>query len=123
MRYFGEVLEANKNVRWTLVFMHQPMWLGASFENWQQFELLLVGRPCTVFGGHLHTYSKSVYEERCYYLLATTGGTGKGQAGKPAGLAECQFDHIVWVTMTNDGPVLANLLLEGILDDEPCSRQ
>lgn len=122
-QYFQKVLEANKNVRWTLVFMHQPMWLGASFENWQQFELLLADRSYTVFAGHLHTYSKSIQEGRPYYLLATTGGAGKGQARKPAGIDKCQFDHIAWVTMTDDGPALANLLLEGILNDEPCPQQ
>ncbi len=120
MRYFQKALEANKNVRWTLVFMHQPMWFSESSENWKQFELLLTDRPHTVFVGHLHVYSKSVQEGLQYYLLATTGGSGKGEGGQPAGLAECQFDHIVWVTMTDDGPVMANLLLDGILDDEPC---
>ncbi|MHC4653435.1 MAG: metallophosphoesterase family protein [Planctomycetota bacterium] len=120
MRHFQKVLKENRNVRWTLVFMHQPMWFSGSSENWQQFESLLEDRPYTVFAGHVHTYNKSVQEGRMYYLLATTGGAGKGQAGKPTGLAECQFDHIVWITMTDDGPLMANLLLEGILDDEPC---
>jgi len=123
MQYFRKVLKENGNVRRTLVFMHQPMWLSESYENWKQFELLLAGRPYTVFAGHLHVYSKSIREGRRYYLLATTGGAGKGQSGQPAGLAECQFDHIVWITMTEDGPVVANLLLEGILNDEPCPRQ
>lgn len=120
MQYFQEALEANKDVRWILVFMHQPMWYSGSYENWQQFELLLADTPYTVFAGHLHVYSKSIQEGRQYYLLATTGGAGKGSAGKPAGIEECQFDHIVWVTMTDDGPVMANLLLDGIMDDEPC---
>lgn len=120
MQYFQKALEANRNVRWTLVFMHQPMWFSGSYENWQQFELLLADRPYTVFAGHIHIYRKSIREGRRYYLLATTGGSGRGQAGKLAGLAECQFDHIVWITMTDDGPLMANLLLEGILDDEPC---
>jgi len=123
MQYFQDVLKANRNVRWTLVFMHQPMWLGGSYENWQQFELLLADRPYTVFAGHIHVYNKSIQEGQRYYILATTGGAGKGPARKPAGIAECQFDHIVWITMTDDGPVMANLLLEGILDDEPCPRQ
>jgi len=120
MQYFQKALKGNSNVRWILVFMHQPMWFSRSSENWQQFESLLEGRPYTVFAGHLHVYSKSIQEGRQYYLLATTGGAGKGQGGKPAGLDERQFDHIVWVTMTDDGPLMANLLLEGILDDEPC---
>jgi predicted phosphodiesterase len=122
IRYFRKVLNRNKNVRWTLIFMHQPMWLGESRENWQKFESLLVNRPYTVFAGHLHTYSKFIRNGRLYYILATTGGQGKGEDGKLAGLDECQFDHIVWVTMTDSGPVMANLLLEGILDDEPCQQ-
>jgi 3',5'-cyclic AMP phosphodiesterase CpdA len=120
MRYFRKVLRENSDVHWTLVFMHQPMWFSESSENWQQFELLLEDRPYTVFAGHVHVYIKSVREDQRYYLLSTTGGAGKGEGGQPAGLAECQFDHIVWVTMTDDGPVVANLLLEGILDDQPC---
>ena len=30
-----------------------------------------------------------------------------------------EFDHIMWVTMTEEGPVVANPLLDGILDDDP----
>ena len=123
MQYFHEVLEAEADVHWTLVFVHQPMWLSGSYENWQKFESLLAGRPYTVFAGHDHTYNKSIQKGWRYYMLATTGGVGKGEAAKPAGLAECQFDHIVWITMTDDGPMIANLLLEGILDDEPCPQQ
>jgi predicted phosphodiesterase len=122
MRYFQKVLRENSNVRWTLVFMHQPMWFSESSEIWQQFESMLEDRAYTVFAGHVHVYIKSVKQDRRYYLLSTTGGAGKGPGGKPAGLDQCQFDHIVWITMTDDGPVLANLLLDGILDDEPCPQ-
>jgi hypothetical protein len=114
--YFQSVLRANRNVRWTLVFMHKPMWLGES-GNWQKFEALLAERPYTVFAGHKHTYSKSVRKNRLYYTLATTGGAG-GDNEENA----CQFDHIVWVTMTEAGPAAANLLLDGVLDDEPCQQ-
>jgi len=120
IKYFQKVLEANSNVRWTLVFMHQPLWQGQTKENWQKFESLLADRPYTVFAGHEHRYNKSMREGRRYYVLATTGGCGDGEEGELLGLDECQFDHIVWVTMTDNGPVMANLLLEGILDDEPC---
>ena len=134
IEYFREVLNANENVRWTLVFMHEPLWkpdekwgTDKGKENWRKFESLLADRPYTIFAGHLHIYSKSVRNGRQYYVLATTGGGfGKDEYGNPLkkspGLAKCRFDHIVWVTMTDDGPVLANLLLEGILDDEPCPQ-
>jgi 3',5'-cyclic AMP phosphodiesterase CpdA len=123
INYFRSVLKANANVCWTLVFMHRPLWWKAeTLEYWQKFVSLLGRRPYTVFAGHRHTYDKSVYDGNRYYILATTGGGGKGQDGKPAGLDQCQFDHIVWVTMTDAGPVMANLLLDGIFDDEPCPQ-
>ena len=122
IEYFRKVLEANPpwQVRWTLAFLHQPIWRSEISENWEKFESLLADRPYTVFAGHRHIYSKSVRNGQPYYILATTGGHAGGEGGKPAGLDQCEFDHIVWVTMTDDGPVMANLLLEGILDDEPC---
>ena len=47
-----------------------------------------------------------------YYVLATTGGSSKMR-----GVEYGEFDEVVWVTMTNKGPVIANLLLNGILDE------
>ncbi len=117
IEYFRKVLKKSTNVRWTLVFMHQPLWRGEGSENWQKFKSLLADRPYTVFAGHIHRYSKSIRKGRLYYILATTGGTGGDNKQD-----KCRFDHIVWVTMTDDGPVLANLLLEGILSDEPCPQ-
>ena len=125
LEYFRKALKDNKNVRWTLVFMHQPMWKEKNYENWQKFESLLAHRPHTVFAGHKHRYNKSVRNGQRYYVLALTGGAGSKKVGNSRellGLDKCQFDHIVWVTMTDDGPVMANLLLEGILDDEPCPQ-
>lgn len=119
IEYFREVLKTNVNVRWTLVFMHQPLWRSQG-SGWLELELLLAERDYTVFAGHLHRYVKSKRNDRTYYILATTGGRNLGLAHRFFGYTLCQFDHIVWVTMTDDGPVIANLLLDGILDDEPC---
>ena len=47
-----------------------------------------------------------------YYSLATTGG-----GSKLRGTAYGEFDHFAWVTMKKSGPIVANLLLDGILDD------
>jgi hypothetical protein len=41
--------------------------------------------------------------------LATTGGVSKMR-----GLRYGEFDRIAWVTMKNEGPVIANILLDGI---------
>jgi len=119
LEYFRDVIARNTNVRWTLVFMHQPAWIGPASESWRKFESLLGDRPYTVFAGHQHRYTKLQRQDGPYYVLSMTGGLG-GDNGKPSGLSRCQFDHIVWVTMTKEGPVITNLLLEGILDDDPC---
>ncbi len=63
------------------------------------------------------TVARAVRNGKSYIRLATTGGVSTLD-GPIVGT----FDHIVWVTMTDDGPVMANLLLEGILDDEPCPQ-
>jgi len=47
------------------------------------------------------------------YTLSTTGG-GSPLRGPEFG----EFDHLAWVTMTTEGPRVANLLLEGILPDD-----
>jgi len=118
LEYFRAVIKANNNVRWTLVFLHKPLWWNPdTLEYWQKFVALLGQRPYTVFAGHRHTYDKSVYDDKRYYILATTGA--KEQL---TGLEQCEFDHIVWVTMKDAGPLVANLLLDGILDDEPCPQ-
>jgi hypothetical protein len=111
--YFRQVLADNEGVRWTMVFLHKPMWKrGERAEGWQPFEDLLKGRNYTAFAGHDHRYIKTTKDGTVYYQLATTGG-GSELRGTEMG----EFDHIMWVTMTAEGPRIANLLLEGILDD------
>lgn len=130
--YFRNVLDANRDVRWTVVFLHRPTWLpdysGETPANSERFEALLKDRPHTVFSGHDHKYDKSVREGHDYYILSTTGAQGRGEkyvtskgnrSMKLLGLEKGEYDHIMWVTMTGEGPVVANLLLSGILDDEP----
>lgn len=112
-------LEANSDVRWTLVFMHQPMWTQeADTQRWPDVEALLEGRKHTIFAGHLHSYTRHVRKNSKYYVLATTGG-GSRLRGTQVG----EFDHVVWVTMTDEGPVVANLLLEGIWRDDVVTQE
>ncbi|MHC4482869.1 MAG: metallophosphoesterase family protein [Planctomycetota bacterium] len=115
--YFRKALRANDNVHWTLVFMHKPLWRKQeTLQYWQKLESLLADRPYTVFAGHRHMYEKSVRNGRKYYILAATGAGDEWPR-----LDECKFDHIVWVTMAEDGPVMTNILfLDGIFGDEPC---
>jgi len=113
--YFRKVLADNDDVRWTLVFLHKPLWVyeEGDTEGWRAFEDLLVDREYTVFAGHFHTYTKHVRRDRRYIVLATTGGVS-GLGGPDRG----QFDHVTWVTMTDEGPVLANLMLDGIWHED-----
>jgi hypothetical protein len=50
-------------------------------------------------------------------MLATTGG-----ASKLRGKADGEFDQVVWVTMKESEPVIANLLLDGIEDKNVRTR-
>lgn len=114
LEYFKDVLEDNADVRWTFVFLHKPMWDYGDTTNWAKMERLLSGRAYTVFAGHEHEYAKAVRNGQNYYRLATTGG-GSGLTG----LEDGSFDHIMWVTMTDQGPKVVNLMLDGIFDDDP----
>jgi hypothetical protein len=112
-------LEKAKDARWTLLFLHKPLWVTAEREmtagnpdptNWKKVEQLLGERPHTVFSGHVHYYSQYDRNGQKYYHLATTGGSSQLR-GIPYG----EFDEVAWLTMEKDGPTVANLLLDGIL--------
>lgn len=113
IEYAERVLAENKDVRWTLVFQHKPLWAYDNAPGWAEMEALLAGRKHTVFAGHFHNYLKYERNDSKYFVLATTGG-GSGLRGPLFG----QFDHVVWVTMTDAGPRIANLMLEGIWDED-----
>lgn len=110
-----KVLAANAKVRWTLVFLHKPVWVRSDVEEtgWLEVEKLLKGRSYSVFAGHIHRYQKFVRQGMNYYMLATTGGDSRMR-----GVEYGEFDHIVWVTMKKDGPILANVLLDGVLPED-----
>ena len=121
----GEI-ERHPDVRWTFVILHQPLWVyeegnvktarkkaGKGRETgFKKIEEALGDRDYTVFAGHFHQYVQYEREEKNYIILGTTGG-GSSLRGTEFG----EFDHAVWITMTDDGPVIANLLLDGIHDE------
>ena len=111
--YFEEVLEANPDVRWTFCFMHAPPYFTLTSGekdpgNFAKIETLLGNRPYTVFSAHTHIYD---YEERNGHDFITTSTSGGISFPRPGAI-----DHIIWVTMDNEGPKIANLLLNGIMD-------
>ena len=111
--YFAGVLAATADVRWTFVLMHAPAWstsdgLQRDPRNFARIEQLLADRPYTVFAAHTHKYNYTERHGRDYIITAMTGAMNVPRLGA--------IDHVVWVTMTNAGPKIANLLLNGILD-------
>ena len=120
LQWLDGVLAAHTDVRWTLVFLHKPLWAYVDSEThelrdtgWARAEEALRGRKHTVFAGHWHTYAKYIRNDSRYFILATTGG-GSSLLGPRHG----SFDHVVWVTMTDEGPRIANLMLDGIWDED-----
>ena len=95
--WLEDILAEHADVRWTLVFMHKPLWGYVDSETnelqdtgWARAETALRGRSHTVFAGHWHTYTKYRRNDSRYFILATTGG-GSSLRGPLFG----SFDHVV----------------------------
>ena len=127
--WLAGVLEDNKDVRWTMVLMHDPIWLYDWKTGWCDVEDMLLDRPYTVYAGHYHYYAKMKRRDRDYFILSVTGGwlgtdtipekhLGPFDHYQDLPPEESgRFDHIMWVTMSDKGPMMANLALQGIYDD------
>ena len=123
--WFKKTLDKHSDVRWTFVFMHQPgVWTSS---RWLDFERQnLIDRKYTVFAGDWHKYLHVRRHDHDYYVLATAGGcAGAGLAGDDMdkrgvlfGRAYGELDHVMWVTMTKTGPVIANLDVTGVLNHD-----
>jgi hypothetical protein len=125
--YFRKVLASNRQVRWTFVFVHRPLWeYPATAPVWAEIETALGDRPYTVFSGHTHLYAYQVRRGHKYITMATTGGAAelnRLQAGRGDMIRLGSFDHVAWVTMTKKGPKIANLMLDGIYDEQVASAE
>lgn len=116
IQYFQKALKENTDVRWTFVFAHRPWWKTLdnpdrwyvkSRDAWINFESMLPKKNYTVITGHNHRYQKYIRHGQKYFVLQTTG----------AGLRKGRKDHIMWITMGPKEPIIANLTLEGISDE------
>ena len=108
IEWFKKVLAENKDVRWTFVFLHQPVWDNPS-DGFKEIDAAIQGRDYTFFAGHTHYYDYDLINGMEYITLASAVATfvhdGPGNV-----------DMLSWVTMTDDGPEIANLALKGIFD-------
>jgi hypothetical protein len=108
-------LDKYRDVRWTIVIAHDPLWEYRWDTGWPAIEAKLQNRPYTVFSGHYHRYTKFQRHGRDYYILAATGGaTDDDRPVEERG----GMDHFAWVTMTAAGPIVANVTLPGLLPDD-----
>ena len=119
-----KTLKRHPNVRWTVLLFHKPLWVideggaktarkdysQASKTGFGEVRKALAGRKHTIFAGHIHEYIHFTRDGMKYITLSTTGG-----GSRLRGIEHGEFDHVTWVTMTKDGPRVANLLLDGIL--------
>jgi hypothetical protein len=106
--FVESALAQNPDVRWTFLFLHEPAWENPS-ETFRAIQRLLAGRDHTFFGGHLHYYD---YDKIDGHEHITMGPAGASFHHEGPG----NVDHIMWVTMTDDGPQLANIALKGLFD-------
>jgi len=106
--FVKNTLAQNPEVRWTFLFLHEPAWENPS-ENFKAIQALLKDREHTFFAGHLHYYD---YDKIDGYEHITMGPAGASFHQNGPG----NVDHIMWVTMTGNGPQMANIALKGVFD-------
>lgn len=110
LQYFKTVLEKNEDARWTFVLLHKPAWQAAYVDDaFFQLEAWLQTRSYTVIAGHTHVYSHEQRYGRDYFTLGTVGGS----LHQPGSLKT--MDHVLLVTMTEQKPDYANILLSGFV--------
>ncbi len=111
---FKEIIEAYPDVRWTFCITHSPPYYSPAVEkdpgNFARIEAMLADRPFTVFSAHTHTYN---YDQRDGHDFITTATSGAMNVVRPGAM-----DHVVWITMTKEGPKIINLLMNGMIDKQ-----
>lgn len=110
--WMQDTLADNPDVKHTLVFMHQPIWQGTSSPHMELLEDALGDRAYSVFAGHVHNYKRFEKHGHRLIRLGTTGGAWSKYPDDPN-----SFDHVTLITMTDEGPSIANLALDGIIDE------
>ncbi|WP_082897085.1 metallophosphoesterase family protein [Thalassotalea crassostreae] len=107
--YFTKAINDNKDVRWTFLFMHKPIWQNEQEANFKKLEQALSGSNYTVFNGHVHSYKHTERLGMDYIQIGTTGGEMNAKDGK-------NMDHVTWVALKGDTPSYLNIKLDGMID-------
>jgi hypothetical protein len=115
VQWAKRVLARHPKARWTFVLMHKPAWTLNS-SQFEQIEQALGNRPYTMIAGHNHYYKHEKRRGRDYITMGTTGAVSH-QNGVG------NMDHIAWVTVGDDGPHIALVKLQGILNLDASNGQ
>ena len=111
-----DILHSHKDVRWTMIFMHNPQaWLT---ENFAILEKELYFRNYTVFAGDIHQYTRYRRQGRNYYMLGLTGSASQNPIVPPRGVPFGEFQQIAWVSFKKDIPNVTIFALDGIYYDD-----
>jgi len=108
LAWIRQTLADHPDVRWTLLFMHEPCWEKPS-DSFRTIQTMLADRQHTIFAGHLHYYD---YDNIDGFEYITMGPVGASFHHEGPG----NVDHIMWVTMTDEGPQMGNIALKGLFD-------
>jgi hypothetical protein len=108
LAFIDDALAKNPDARWTFLFLHEPAWENPS-DSFKAIQAMLEDRKHTFFAGHLHYYDYDLIDGHEYITMGPAGASfhhdGPGNV-----------DHVTWVTMTEDGPQIANIALKGVFD-------
>ena len=106
--FIEDALAKNSDARWTFLFLHEPAWENPS-DSFKAIQMMLKDRKHTFIAGHLHYYDYDLIDGHEYITMGPAGASfhhdGPGNV-----------DHVTWVTMTDDGPQIANIALKGLFD-------
>ncbi len=115
LEFVQDTLDQNPDVKWTFVFLHKPVWIGAGTNGFHQLQASLSDRPFTMFAGHLHRYAHQIIDGRDYITMGVTGG---GATNDIEGeIINGSYDHITLVTTNAEEPKITNFLLDGVYDE------
>jgi len=106
--FVEDAIAKNPDARWTFLFLHEPAWENPS-DSFKAIQAVLKDRKHTFFAGHLHYYDYDLIDGHEYITMGPSGASfhvdGPGNV-----------DHVTWVTLTDDGPQIANIALKGVFD-------
>ena len=108
MAWIKKTLADHPDVRWTFLFQHEPAWENPS-ESFKEIQKLLKDRKHTYFAGHLHYYDYDLINGHEHITMGPAGASFHHEG--PGNV-----DHLMWVTMTDDGPQIGNIALKGLFD-------